>query len=155
MIALATDSSRLISLMVHTGAGLSEPEVLRVLANIDAFANAVAKRPNDFATTIIIVETDNGPNAAQRKRIGEAAKRIPRSYQALVTRSAVVRAIMTAIRWFSPADANNHQQSFSTFAEARDWLVARTGHAATVLDALHAEARAELRRAGDDAGLRS
>jgi hypothetical protein len=145
MIALGFDAARLITVMIHTGAAPTEAEMTRVVAHIDAVAASVGKSQGASSTTIVIVETDHGPNAAQRKRIGAAAKRISRSYQVLVTRSSVVRAIMTAIRWLSPSDENNHQASYATYEEARAWLVARAGLAGDMIDAVHADAREQLR----------
>ena len=51
----------------------------------------------------------------QRKRIAEAARKMPRNCQALVTRSRLVRSIMTAIRWFSPThDDGGRFEAFAT-----------------------------------------
>jgi hypothetical protein len=95
---------------------------------------------------VILVETEHGPNASQRKRIGEASSKIARNYQALVTRSAVVRAIMTAIRWFSSAEDRRRQETFATYEEARAWLVKRTGYPGEVFDTMQGEVRGKVSR---------
>jgi hypothetical protein len=146
MFLVAFDSKRLISVSLHVGEALSEVEFQMVLDTIDKSAAALDAAGKDaFFTTLILVDTDKAPNAAQRKRIGEATKRLTRGYQVLVTRSAVVRAFQTAIRWFSPANDQLQHQTFATYEEARSWLVPRTGHTASVFDEMRADLLAQAR----------
>src|SRR5579884_3912357 len=121
MLVHSLDTKKLISFTLHTGAPLTDGEVETILTNIDAMANALADDPKAHATTVVIVDAESGPSAKQRQRIGEASRKIKRGYQVLVTRSTLVRAIMTAIRWFSPANEKNQHASFATWPEARAW----------------------------------
>jgi hypothetical protein len=144
MLALAQDLKRRITFALHVGGPLTDAELKQVLVAIDASAEALAKAGSDaFCTTVILVETDHGPTATQRKQLGEASRKITRHYQVLVTRSAVVRAIMTAIRWFYPAEQRKHQDTFATYEAARVWLVEHTGHPGEVFDKMIAEVRAK------------
>ena len=145
MIATVHDTVRLINLSLHVGAALNEKDVTTILATIDTMAAAMKAAGRDArVTTLVVVDTDNGPNAAQRKRIGEAMKGIDRGYQVLVTRSAAIRAIMTAIRWLSPANEHYQHATCATYEDARAWLVPRSGHPAHVFDAMYAELRAQV-----------
>jgi hypothetical protein len=145
MLATAYDAERLITFSLHVEDPLSEADMLQILGLIDQLATAVNTRKGAFATTIVIVESEHPPNAAQRRRIGEAAKMVQRGHQALVTRSLLARGVMTAIRWLSPANDEYQQTTFGTYDEARDWLVARTGYPAELFDSLHAEVRGQVR----------
>jgi hypothetical protein len=130
-----------INVSLHVGEPMTDADVDKIVAAIDAMADAIASKKAEFATNVVLVEADNGPTAKQRKRIGEATSKLPRSYQVLVTKSAVVRAVVTAIRWFSSDKLGNHHETFATWSEARDWIVERTGHNPDVLDTMVAEVR--------------
>lgn len=145
MIVTVVDTKRLINISLHVGGALREADVSTIMTTIDTMATALkAAGPSGRVTTLIIVETENGPNAAQRQRIGEAMKRLDRGYQVLVTRSMAIRAVMTAIRWFSPANEYHQQTTCATYEEARAWLVQRSSHPAEVFDAMYAELRAKV-----------
>jgi hypothetical protein len=145
MYLVTQDAKRLITFALHVGEALTDAEVDNVVATIDGTAKALAASPSAFATTVVVVETDHGPNAKQRKRIGEALKKLDRHVQVLITSSVVVRAIMTAIRWFTPATPHNHSATFATYPEACVWLVQRTGYKAEVFDTMLAELRKRAR----------
>jgi hypothetical protein len=118
--------------------------MLEILGLIDKQAKVLEVRPDVGATSLVIVESDVPPDAKQRQRLGEAAKKVRRGAQVLVTRSTLVRMVMTAIRWFSPANAAYAQATFATYEEARAWLVQHTSFPADVIDAMHKQARAKL-----------
>lgn len=141
MLATSYDSKRLINVSLHVGEPLTDADIDGIIGTIDTMVQAVAASSEAFATTVVIAEADNGPNAKQRRRIGEAARKITRHYEVLITTSTVVRAITTAIRWFTPSSERNKQATFATYAEARPWLIAHTGHSGEVFDAMLAEVR--------------
>ena len=142
MLVVAFDSNRLINFSLHTGDPLTDAETDQIVSYIEKMANALKANPSATATTVVLAETDTGPNAKQRKRIGEATKRLARHNEVLITSSAVVRAIMTAIRWFAAERADRKNATFSTYAEARAWLVRNGVHGTEIYDAMLAEVRA-------------
>ena len=149
MVVLSQDLKRFITVTLHVGAALTEAELREVLGAIDHAAEALARAgPDAFWTTVVLAETEHGPNATQRKRIGEASRKLARNYQALVTPSAVVRAIMTAIRWFHAPEERKRHETFATYEEARAWLVKRTGHPGEVFDRMLADVRAKVSGTG-------
>ena len=141
MFVTAYDPNRVIHVSIHLNGEMTDADVDKVCGGIDAMASAVAAKKALFATNIVLAEADSGPTAKQRKRIGEASKKLTHSFQVIVTQSAIVRAVATAIRWFSQNDKDNVQKVVATWPEARLWLVQQTHYSAEVLDALVAEAR--------------
>jgi hypothetical protein len=147
MFVYETDFHRLITFALAVGAPLTERELEGRIANFNELARAVdAAGPDATSTCVMLAETENGPNASQRKRIGEAQRQLDRGVQVLVTRSPAIRAIATAIRWFAPANPKLKQQSFATWEEARTWLVANTKHPGAVLDEMHEKVRAKAKQ---------
>jgi hypothetical protein len=140
VIAIESDADRLIDVMLHVGAAPTDADIDAIVASIRKTADAVSRSPTKFGTVLILVDTDHGPDAKQRKRIAEASRAVPRSHEALVTRSTAIRAIMTAIRWLAPGDKKRVQTSHATYEDARAHLVKTTGHPASAFDALHARA---------------
>ncbi len=145
MFVTAYDANRVILVSIHLSGAMTDSDVDKVCSGIDAMAKAVADKKAAFATNIVLAEADSGPSAKQRRRIGEASKKLTHSFQVVVTQSAVIRAVATAIRWFSQGDKGNVQSVLATWPEARLWLVQQTRHPADVLDALVAEARRSAR----------
>ena len=141
MLGTAFDAERLISVAVHTGDSLTEADVLAILALVGRQGAALAANPAALPVSLIIAETDNAPDARQRRRIGEANKAIKRGAQVLVTSSAFVRMAMTAIRWFAPANPDYSQTTCATYDQARGWLVQKTPHAGEIYDWLLLQAR--------------
>jgi hypothetical protein len=148
MLGTAFDSGRLISVTVHVGDALTEAEVVEILSVIERQARAIAAHPEALPVSLIIVETDRAPDARQRRRIGEAGRAITRGAQVLVTSSSLVRMVMTAIRWFSPANRDYPQTTCSTYEQARAWLVKHTAHSGEVYDALVKQARDSMPAVG-------
>jgi hypothetical protein len=156
MLARAWDEKNLVTFALRAGTPLTEAELDEVVASIEVLGRAVVVRgPAAFATAVVLVETDNGPNAVQRKKIAEAFKQVPRLYHVMVTRSMVARAITTAVHWLYPANEHHTHASFATYEEARGWLVPRTGHSAAVFDRLYAEVRAKVGTALPEGAVRS
>ena len=141
MFVTAYDANRVILVSIHLSGEMTDADVDKVCGGIDTMAKAIDQGKAEFATNIVLAEADSGPSAKQRKRIGEATKKLTHSFQVVVTQSAVIRAVATAIRWFSQDDKQNVQKVLATWPEARLWLVQQTQHPPDVLDALVAQAR--------------
>jgi hypothetical protein len=147
VIATAYDAARLVYMMLHVGDALTDADLGTMIRGIERCAADVHARPGSTATNIVIVETDNAPNAAQRRRIADAAARIVRTREAFITSSAVVRGVLTAIHWLSPSDDRRVRRNFATYHEARTWLVAESRLPVEIFDALHRDVRAQADRA--------
>jgi hypothetical protein len=140
------DPSRVILFAIHLGGPLSDVEVDQIEASIQR-AIVDAARQGDLAlTNLVIVESRHSPTAMQRKRIGEAVARVTRGHAAFVVRSPILRAVITAIGWFRQGNRDNVQSTHASYEGARSWLVARSGHPASVFDAIERRAREQVER---------
>lgn len=142
MYASEYDAERLILFSLHLGDPLSDADVKGIEASIGRLVADASARGDAPATSVVIVETQHLPNAAQRKRIGEAVNRLGRGWQTMVPSSLAARAVMTAIRWFAPPGPGKEDTTYASYDDARAWLVARTGHDGAVFDAMLSRLRA-------------
>jgi len=136
------DSASLIKVAIYTGHVTDEEHDRAVTRSWDMTRDA-QRRPMVTARVIVVVETDEQPAPRVRKRLAEADSALPRCDFAFVSRSLMARAAMTAIAWLSPEREGKRRKVFSTFEEARDWLV-EGGARESQLDLLYGHARAEL-----------
>ena len=87
-----------------------------------------------------------------RKRMAEFNQSVQASpyLLSIVTPSAVIRGILTAINWLSPPRKGHERVAHETFAQACDWVDRHRGQPQPRLRELHQAARAKLpsRRAG-------
>lgn len=144
MLVISHDAERVIDVLVHTGDALSVRDVDAIVASVERAERLVREDPSKTSVVLLLIETDHGPDAAQRRRIAQAAAKLPRSVEVLVTTSAITRAIMTAIRWLVPTDRDHVRRTFATCDEAVAFLAEETGHPRAAFDQLVARARGEL-----------
>jgi predicted type IV restriction endonuclease len=70
---------------------------------------------------------------------------------AFVVRSALIRAVISAIGWFKQANPENVHSTHASYEDARDWLVTHAGHPAHVFDALERQVRSRVHKTLDHA----
>jgi hypothetical protein len=136
------DSTSLIKVAIYAG-HVTDEEHERAVTRSWEMTHDAQRRPMVTARVIVIVETDEQPSPRVRKRLAEADHALPRCDFAFVSRSLMARAAMTAIAWLSPEREGKRRRVFSTFEEARAWLV-DGGARETQLDLLYGHARSEL-----------
>jgi hypothetical protein len=91
------------------------------------------------------------PTAAQRKQLtsaAEAATRAKLYYFCMVTRSALVRGVITAISWFAPRRGTHHNGCRASFDEAVAWADMYRPGVADRLRELRRQARTAARSQG-------
>ncbi len=91
------------------------------------------------------------PTPAQRKRLtsaAEAANRAKVYYFCMVTRSALVRGVITAIGWFAPPRGTHRNGCRATFDEAVAWVEKYRPGVADPLRELRRLARGSVRSRG-------
>lgn len=115
-------------------------------ADLEAFVRSIAemssRRDGPPTSAICVVDPGNPPgNAAWRKRIAEASAAAPsEACVVLVTRSVVVRGVLTAVLWLlRPTFAVSTHE---TFDEALAWTQSRRGRDLPALRRLYEQARA-------------
>jgi hypothetical protein len=102
------------------------------------------------ATVICVVEIDAEnprPTAVERRRISDTSRQAchaPRHYFALVTRSALVRGVMTAIGWLTQPPGRTNV-SHANLDQALAWAESKRPGAASRLTELYQEARRQAR----------
>jgi hypothetical protein len=143
MLVDAHDFEKLISVWIHASGPLSEADVQRMVDIIDKTSSVLTRKKESVSATIFVVESDHFPNAKQRQQMAIATRALTRGYVAVVNRSMLVRGVMTAMRWINPSK-DYQPQLFSTYQEARDWIVAQTRHPPDAFDVVHAEARSKI-----------
>jgi hypothetical protein len=136
------DSTSLIKVAIYAG-HVTDEEHERAVTRSWEMTHDAQRRPMVTARVIVIVETDEQPSPRVRKRLAEADSALPRCDFAFVSQSLMARAAMTAIAWLSPEREGRRRKVFSSFEEARAWLV-EGGARETQLDLLYGHARAEL-----------
>jgi hypothetical protein len=136
------DSSSLIKVALYAG-HVTDEEHERAVTLAWDMAQDAQRRPTVTARVIVVVETDEQPSPQVRKRLAEADTALPSCDFAFVTQSLMARAAMTAIAWLSPEREGRRRRVFSTFEEARAWLV-EGGARESQLDLLYGHVRAEL-----------
>jgi hypothetical protein len=98
---------------------------------------------------IFVVGPDNpAPDAYWRRRFAEQRKTFgsPHVYLSMVTQSAIMRGVLTAMNWIAPEPPNMTSATHATFEESAAWVEVQQGTPRTVLRALLADAQANGRR---------
>jgi hypothetical protein len=139
------DPLRVILLGIHVDGALSEAEVDRIVASTQRAVDDGA-RQGAAVTCLIVIESRYGPTAEQRKRLGDATALVKRGHMAFVVRSALIRAVISAIAWFKQRNPENVHSTHGSYEDARTWLVAHSGHPAHVFDALERQARSRVQK---------
>jgi hypothetical protein len=139
------DPLRVILLGIHVEGALDDADVDRIVASTQRAVDDAARQAA-AVTCCIIIESRHGPTAEQRKRLGDATALVKHGHMAFVVRSALIRAVISAIGWFKQGNPENVHSTHANYEDARKWLVARTGHPAHVFDALERQVRLRLQR---------
>jgi hypothetical protein len=144
MFSAVYDDTQLVMLLLHSGSCSTQQDFDANVSALKQLARDAARRPSTRATLIVIVETNNPPDATTRKRLMDPIKSVQSIDGAFVVQSKIIRMVVTAILWFAP---KNHGHSIhGTYEEARDWLLKRTNHRRSVFDDLYATLRKDTLR---------
>jgi hypothetical protein len=139
MYVTAYDARRVIIVSLHTGGPLTATDIETIVTTVRR-AIRDSTRECCALCSLVIVESIHGPDATQRKRIGEAASLVTRGHTAFVMPSPVLRAIATGIGWFR-TETGNVQSTHGTYEAARSRLVKCSGHPPGAFDALARKVR--------------
>lgn len=105
------------------------------------FLRVVAAARSNRRPVILMVDLQDGypqPTAVERKNIGEAWGKVPDvgGVIAIVTSSALIRGIITAIEWFMKNSPNRREtRAFASSGDAIVWLAEQSGVAPAELTA--------------------
>jgi hypothetical protein len=107
-----------------------------------AFSRLVSAARTRHRPAVLLIDIQDGypqPNAVQRKEIGEAWAKAPdvEAAIAIITTSALIRGIITAIEWFfKNAMSRRETRAFAKTEDAAAWLCESGKVEAIQLDAL-------------------
>ena len=118
----------------------------RCVSTMTEFERTVRGQQEGIA---VILVTDPGVPpvpACWRKRMADFNQNVQASKYllAIVTPSSVIRGILTAINWLSPAKGDHHRVAHGTFAEARAWIEKHRGKRQPRLTELYDSVRARI-----------
>jgi hypothetical protein len=139
------DPLRVILLGIHVDGPLSDADVDRIVASTQRAVDD-AVRQGVAVTGLIVIESRYGPTAEQRKLLGAATALVKRGHMAFVVRSALIRAVISAIGWFKRGNPENVHSTHASYEDARKWLVTQSGHPAHVFDALERPVRSRVQK---------
>jgi hypothetical protein len=142
VLGLAWDLPEALIVWVFSGPVNSDADFEKYLASIRRLDAACKGR--DLPAGILVAEPGNPPpNAAWRLRMAEETRRLEsRPLFALVSRSLLIRGVVTAINWIRPPAYDF--AAFDAFDAAVAWIESRRGRKITIAKKLLAEARAEI-----------
>jgi len=142
MLSFAYSRSAGILLSFWSGSNNSDDDYERLLGAW-ARADDEGLRRFDGVVHVVVVSAENPlPDARQRRRLADFQSRLraQQTYIALVTKSPVVRGVITAIQWIS-RPANVETDAYGTLDAAVRWLEHRRGGDMSVVPTLLREAQ--------------
>lgn len=104
MFRLAFDRSSLIAVGIFSGLENTDADFQAYIDSFDRLDVIAFKERSERAVYALIVDPENPrPNAFWRKRIADASSDVRSNpLVSLITTSAAIRSVVTAINWFRP-----------------------------------------------------
>lgn len=123
----SNDSGVLLS--VFSGSSMSEADYEHALSDITRVDKLAAARKVPFVHVSIVEEGVPLPSPRWRKRFADFSKEIlsEQYYFVMVTKSVVVRGMLTAILWMTDQRTGHHSHVVSSLDEAQRWLGGEIG----------------------------
>ncbi len=138
MYTRAYDKEQHLLVTLFSGRSNSVDDFERAARDVIAADADAAGAP---AGVVHVAEVESGnpvPDAAKRKVLQDAviqSTRAPKYVVCLVTASTLQRAVLAALRWFTPVDVTHPSRGFARFEDAVAWAEThRPGIAARVLE---------------------
>jgi len=130
---------------IYTG-DIKDDDYARCVSSMTEFEREVRNLPDGFAAILVTDPGVEAVPASWRKRMAQFNDSVQaRQYLlAIVTPSSVVRGILTAINWLSPARPGHVRKAHETFGEGQAWLEKHRGRPLPQLIELYGLARAKV-----------
>lgn len=130
---------------IYTG-DVSDDDYARCVNSMTEFERTIRSQPGSLAAVLITDPGVEAVPASWRKRMAHFNNSVQAQQYllAIVTPSSVVRGILTAINWLSPAKPGHVRKAHETFADACAWIEKQRGRPEPQLDALHRTTRAKV-----------
>ena len=113
--AYSGQASLLVLVFTGTDSSHAEYEV-----TVRAFEQLISDAVDRTAIGIVVVAPEHAqPNAYWRKRFAEVHRTAKHPlYIGVITKSVLIRGVITAIDWLLRSQVNYHSQAFATFEDA-------------------------------------
>jgi hypothetical protein len=140
MVSLTYDASHNVLVAFVTGATDNAANE-RLYAAVESLDRAGKQRNGPIAMMLLLAPDAEPLNAHWRKRFADQRKNLtaPRAFLSVITQSAMLRGVMTAMNWINQPPAHIKSQNHATFEESAAWI-----------ELCHGTPRAVLRRLLDD-----
>ncbi len=127
--------------------GQSAVEHERVYAAIEELDRSGREHRRPIAMVFVVARDNPAPDADWRRRFAEQRKTFgsPRIYLSIVTQSAIMRGVLTAMNWIAPQPANMTCVTHGTFEECAAWIERVQGTPAILLRQLRDEGQSSTR----------
>jgi hypothetical protein len=95
-----------------------------VIAAVDTLDRNGREKERKVGFILVLSSDTTPPNAYWRKRYADQRKAMsaPRVFISVVTDSAILRGVMTAMNWISPDPPNVKSMNHATFQESAVWI---------------------------------
>jgi hypothetical protein len=141
LVGLAFDYAAhvLVASMSGTHVAADHERVYAAIGGLDRRGKVDARA---VALLFVVAKGTESPDAHWRRRFAEQRKNFgsPHVFLAMVTDSALMRGVLTAMSWISPEPSHVTSATRATFEEAAAWIERRQGTPQFVLQSLLTQA---------------
>lgn len=123
MLRLSVDLRTHVMIASMSG-GQTSAEHQRVYTGIETLDRSGRELGQPIAMVFLVARDNPAPDADWRRRFAEQRKTFgsPRVYLSIVTRSPIMRGVLTAMNWIAPQPPNMTSETHATFEECADWV---------------------------------
>lgn len=123
-----------------------DEDYARCVNSMTEFERTIRSQPGSLAAVLVTDPGVEAVPASWRKRMAQFNNSVQAQQYllAIVTPSSVVRGILTAINWLSPAKQGHVRRAHETFADACTWVEKLRGRSEPQLDELYRATRAKV-----------
>jgi|HubBroStandDraft_4_1064222.scaffolds.fasta_scaffold359775_2 hypothetical protein len=150
MLALSLDLAAHV--MVASMAGVQvTADHARVYAAIEDLDRQGREDGHSIALVFVVARDNPAQDAYWRRRFAEQRKTFgsPHVFLSIVTHSAVMRGVLTAMRWIAPEPPNMTCVTHGTFEECALWVEQNQGTSPKALRALLDDAESGARKSSE------
>jgi hypothetical protein len=142
MLRLSVDPEAHVMLASMAG-GQTSAEHQRVHAAIETLDRGGRERAHPIAMIFIVASDNPAPDADWRRRFAVQRKGLgsPGVFVSIVTRSPIMRGVLTAMNWIVPQPPHVTTLTHATFEECAAWVERKQGSPRVVLQRLRDDAR--------------
>lgn len=140
MLKLSTDFNSHV-MVAAMASGQTQEEHGQVYAAIAALDRSGRDHGRPIAFVFLVAADNSAPDAHWRRRFAEQRKTLgsPRVFLTIVTQSAVMRGVLTAMNWIVPQPRMMTSTTHATFEECAAWIEQVQGTPRAVLARLRDE----------------